>query len=284
MLVKTLNSTMLRLLENAEPNDMFCILFDLLIKHRRINNYSKILGLIIKCVLKLTKALEQLVNVIKPEKILLKSHFYLLEFGLDPSKFGEDIGIKTIKTILNEIAKIYHEKIWEFYSHSIQLHPQQDNYIHRWLTVILKPLVAESNSSSKKNQQGSAESEKNGPVSADKYKPFDQGQQQEIPLIREIVDRLKTSGNLGESIKALHEALSQHPNHSLTPYLYNCTKSFTDFVKAELEKLRLQNNSRNSNSFSLVSFSHPSLVDSGTKQDHQNSGGKSQIKVVSFFC
>ena len=132
MLVKTLNSTMLRVLENADPNDMFGILFDLLIKHRRVNNYSKILGLIIKCVLKLTKALEQLVSVIKPEKILLKSHFYLLEFGLDPSKFGEDIGIKTIKTILNELAKIYREKIWEFYNNSVQLHPQPDNYIHRY--------------------------------------------------------------------------------------------------------------------------------------------------------
>ena len=131
-LVKTLNSTMLRILENSDPNDMFCVLFDLLIKNRkRIHNYSKIIGLIIKCILKLTKALEQLVNVIQPEKILLKSHMYLLEFGTDPAKLGEDIGIKTIKTILNELVKLYRENIWEFYAQSIQTHPRQDNYIHR---------------------------------------------------------------------------------------------------------------------------------------------------------
>lgn len=57
-LVKTLNSTMLRILENSNPNDMFCILFDLLIQNRRSHTYAKILGLIIKCILKLTKALE----------------------------------------------------------------------------------------------------------------------------------------------------------------------------------------------------------------------------------
>jgi len=141
-LVKTLNSTMLRILENSDPNDMFCVLFDLLIKNRkRIHNYSKIIGLIIKCILKLTKALEQLVNVIQPEKILLKSHMYLLEFGTDPAKLGEDIGIKTIKTILNELVKLYRENIWEFYAQSIQTHPRQDNYIHRWITVILRPLI-----------------------------------------------------------------------------------------------------------------------------------------------
>jgi hypothetical protein len=63
-LVKTLNSTMLRILENSNANDMFSVLFDLLIKNRRLSNYAKILGLIIKCTLKLAKALEQLSNTI----------------------------------------------------------------------------------------------------------------------------------------------------------------------------------------------------------------------------
>jgi len=125
---------MLRVLENADPNDMFNALFDLLIQSRRkINNYTKILGLTIKCILKLTKALEQLHNIIRPEEILLKSHLYLVEFGADPTKLGEDIGIKTIKTILNELVKLYKERIWEFYAKSIQNHPQQDNYLHRFL-------------------------------------------------------------------------------------------------------------------------------------------------------
>lgn len=123
---------MLRILENAEPNDMLCVLFDLLISNRRKSTaYNKTLGLIIKCILKLTKALEQLVNVIQPEKILLKSHLYLLEFGTDPNRLGEDIGIKTIKTILNEFVRLYKERIWEFYAISVQAHPRQDNYMKR---------------------------------------------------------------------------------------------------------------------------------------------------------
>jgi len=201
-LVKTLNSTMLRILENSDPNDMFCVLFDLLIKNRRrINNYSKILGLIIKCILKLTKALEQLANVIQPEKILLKSHMYLLEFGTDPAKLGEDIGIKTIKTILNELVKLYRETIWEFYAQSIQTHPRQDNYIHRWITVILRPMLNNSTISPRfPVQQGT-----NGGNTNQEEMPmisFNQGQGENETQKQQI--RTGLQSNLPQNLEDLH--------------------------------------------------------------------------------
>ena len=130
-IVKTLNSTMLRILEHANPNDAYSMLFDLLIKYRRLHSYAKILGLIIKCVLKLTKCLEQILPVLQPERLLLKSHLYLVEFAGDASKVSDDIGIKTIKTILNELVKLYKERIWEFYG-VVQNHSQPDTYIQRW--------------------------------------------------------------------------------------------------------------------------------------------------------
>ena len=129
MIIKTLNSTMLRVLENTNSNTIFAVLFDLLIKYRRVHTYAKILGLIVKCILKLTKSLEQFINVINPSVILLKSHLYLIEFA-NISQNTEDIGIKTIKTILNELVKLQQEKIWESYQ-VIQTHPTTDNYIKR---------------------------------------------------------------------------------------------------------------------------------------------------------
>ena len=128
-MIKTLNSTMLRVLENTNSNTMFAVLFDLLIKYRRIHTYAKILGLIVKCILKLTKALEQLINLLDPSVILLKSHLYLIEFA-NNSQTSEDIGVKTIKTILNELVKLQQEKIWESYR-VIQGHSTPDNYIKR---------------------------------------------------------------------------------------------------------------------------------------------------------
>jgi len=126
-LVKTLNAIMLRVLENAEADDMFNVLFDLLIKNRRVHSYAKILGLIVKCILKLTKALNQLVPTLHPETLLIKFHLYILEFGATQT---EDIGIKTIKTLLNELVKVYHESIWNSYACSVQIHSKPDQVLH----------------------------------------------------------------------------------------------------------------------------------------------------------
>ena len=131
-LVKTLNAIMLRVLENAEADDMFNVLFDLLIKNRRVHSYAKILGLIVKCILKLTKALNQLVPTLHPETLLIKFHLYILEFG---STQTEDIGIKTIKTLLNELVKVYNESIWNAYARSVQIHAKPDQVLHSYFEI-----------------------------------------------------------------------------------------------------------------------------------------------------
>ena len=50
---------MLRILENANPGDIYVSLIDLLTKYRiQATSNSRILGTIVKCILKLTKGLE----------------------------------------------------------------------------------------------------------------------------------------------------------------------------------------------------------------------------------
>lgn len=232
-IVKTLNSTMLRVLENANPNDIFCVLFDLLIKYRQMHSYAKILGLIIKCILKLTKCLEQIIPAVQPEKIMLKSHLYLTEFNNASNPMGDDIGIKTIKTILNELVKIFKERIWEFYA-VVQNHPVPDACMHRWITVILRPLSSTNTVSPK--LPGSQMQFNNGISDKKPTTPSNQlaGPTQQIggfnslsmmqnvqkensndfyenPEIKQLVENLKRSDNFEEGIQALYEAILRNP-------------------------------------------------------------------------
>jgi hypothetical protein len=64
----------------------------------------------------------------------------LTEFAPDPTKIGDDIGIKTIKTILNELIKLYQDKIWEYYAISVENHPAPDQYLQRWMSVMTRPI------------------------------------------------------------------------------------------------------------------------------------------------
>lgn len=49
------------------------------------------------------------------------------------------MGIRTAKTILNELIKIKREAIWEDYA-AIKQHPQPDHHIIRWMQVVFKSL------------------------------------------------------------------------------------------------------------------------------------------------
>ena len=220
-IVKTLNSTMLRILENANPNDVFSVLFDLLTKYRKLYSYAKILGLIIKCILKLTKCLEQMLPSIQPERILLKSHLYLIEFASANNATSDDIGIKTIKTVLNELVKIYKERIWEFYA-VVQNHPTPDTYMNRWIMVILRPLN-NNNTVSPKPLAGNLSDRKPptptsqtigtstfvfnvSPVQSDNTADF-----QGIPEITQLVENLKQTDDLEKSAQLLYEATTRRP-------------------------------------------------------------------------
>ena len=120
----------MRILENADCNIVYSILFELLTINRRNEAYTKTMGLIVKCILKLTKSVENFLSELKIEDLLLRFHFYLLEFGKDSYSFGDDIGIKAIKTILNELIKNVGEKIWFFYS-AIRNHNEKDHFLKK---------------------------------------------------------------------------------------------------------------------------------------------------------
>lgn len=77
LIVKNLNASMLRLLDNCNPNYIFCVLFKLSRKYREYEQLPKLPGLIVKCSLKLSKILEKVPSQLDAEPILLVMHEYL---------------------------------------------------------------------------------------------------------------------------------------------------------------------------------------------------------------
>ena len=109
--LRHLNSIMLKMLENANFNDIYQILLDLMVKYRKGNAPgSKPMALIVKCVLKVTRGLEQSIQDTRVDLVLSKCRDYFAVVGT-----SEDPGAKMIKTIINELVKILGEGIWEPY-------------------------------------------------------------------------------------------------------------------------------------------------------------------------
>jgi hypothetical protein len=55
------------------------------------------------------------------EKILLAIHEYLVVINHDNKTQNDEMGIRIVKTVVNELVKLKREKIWEAYS-VIQCH------------------------------------------------------------------------------------------------------------------------------------------------------------------
>jgi hypothetical protein len=104
-ILKNLNASMLRMLENCNHTYIFCVLFRLLIKYKDYKLQAKLPSLIIKCLLKLSKQLDKLIGRLEAEKVLLVIHEYLIAIDHDNKTQNDEMGIRIVKTMVNELVK-----------------------------------------------------------------------------------------------------------------------------------------------------------------------------------
>lgn len=83
LILKNLNSAMLRMLENCNRTYIFVVLFTLLRKYKDDPNQPKLGGLIIRCLLKMSKVMDQLIEKIDLSKFLVAIHEYLIVIDHD---------------------------------------------------------------------------------------------------------------------------------------------------------------------------------------------------------
>jgi len=69
-------------------------------------------GLIIKCLLKLSRIMERLIDRIDLKRFLLAIHEYLIVINHENKTKNDDLGIRIVKTLVNEVVKLKREAIW----------------------------------------------------------------------------------------------------------------------------------------------------------------------------
>ena len=115
------------------------MLFFLLKKYKDFTQMPKLPGLIIKCPLKLSKILPQLINKINIEKILLSVHEYLVTIDFEKKQSSDEMGTRVVKTVINELVKLKRDAIWDAYQ-VIDAHAKPDRHVKKWINIILDSL------------------------------------------------------------------------------------------------------------------------------------------------
>ena len=230
IMLKTLNGTMLRILEHCHPTKIFLNLIKLLTKYKGDSSIPKMPGLIIRCLLKLTKVLSNVIEEIDIPQLLLAMHEYLTH---NRSSYSSDeMGTKTIKTILNELVKLKGESIWESFE-MVRKHPSQDNHLEKWIGMIL------SNSSQSLNASISSPKLSKSPTER---------------FLNQTFTKLSNQESYNEGINELYNHIEQNPKTDLTPYISTVGSELYYNITEDLKKMRQKEETEDKGNFGSYNF------------------------------
>ena len=144
IIFKSINSTMLRVLENCNTTLVITVLLELL-KEFHEKDDKNLISLTIKCLLKTTHNLSENINNIQIDKILLQIHLLLLNLqknnpDMNIKTTNNNLIINTVKNIVGDFVKLKKEKILEDYSKSVKNHQLNDKYLLKWIKAALEKL------------------------------------------------------------------------------------------------------------------------------------------------
>lgn len=141
---------MLRSLENCNHTYIFVVLFDMLVRYKDNPDFPKLPGLTIKCLLKLSKIMDKIIEKIDLSRFLLSIHKYLCSVKIGNPQASstekannDELGVRIVKTLVNEVVKIKREEIWICYE-IVEKDSETDNHIKKWIQIILKSLPTSS--------------------------------------------------------------------------------------------------------------------------------------------
>ncbi|CAH1448437.1 unnamed protein product [Lactuca virosa] len=120
-LLKALNVLMLKILDNAERTSSFVVLISLLkpldpsrwpappSNESFATRNSKFSELVVKCLIKLTKVLQNTIYEVDLDRILQSIHVYLQDLGMEEIRRragADDKPLRMVKTVLHELVKL----------------------------------------------------------------------------------------------------------------------------------------------------------------------------------
>ena len=237
---RNLNNTILRILENCHPTQVFVVFLSLLKKYKGYNKVEKLPSIVVKCLLKVTRIMDQIIDKVNIERILLIVHEYLLTKPMSGSK-SDDVGIRITKTIINELVKIKREEIWDFYG-GVDAHSEHDVYIKKWIEIILNSLTGGDGSARPKTASDARSEEYTGGLSNEEHQ-----------TLKAMIEDTQCGNQFraDQAYKNIVDFSNDFPNLDLDAYLKaNCSPQIystvlTGLMKAKKRKILTGKSAKN---------------------------------------
>ena len=254
----TLNGVILKIISHGDPNEVYQVLFDLLIKCRSDYVPEKFDGLVVKCIVKITQRIEEVREDVELERLFEKMHYYMVLMKAHREDKKDDIGVKVIKTVLNAIVEKFDErKVMDAYS-VLAPKESEDNSIKKWLLMVIQTKRSKSADRAMSSNAGTGGAgnarvtesrqdqrrEEQHAVSANITKRQPEPEHEDHPEdhIHNIIDKLRQKGlsvaMIPKIIKELTTLLRTLEDEvDIEPYIEDLDDKYKTFIRKEIKNM-----------------------------------------------
>lgn len=311
MLLKALNTLMLRILENSNRTHTYTSLLSLLaescaVDYEQLSNESsrqthkKYMELVVKCLLKLTKALSATIDRIDIDILLMDLHEFLTNNPPTQFKKRDDMPLRTIKTILNELVKV---KGCPIRTHLSLIPTHRNPLIVSYIELMLSNGKQQSQSTVAPSVSAAAASHMNqsDPVDDRTAQQNDIRPSENTPVPDSVEDSqvlrehgartalrreltgifacISTKDTTQQGLFQLYRFQKRNPNISLQPFLQKCSEPFQAYIKRQLSKIEQHEKMKAEAAASVVTASK-TAEDSFATPVHNRRSANSPFKTV----
>ena len=137
IIFKSINSTMLRIIENCNKTDIILVLLNIIKKYQK-GEGKKIANLSVKCLLKATEKMSKIINNLDIKKILNEMHIIVYNYEklypeLKNKQQTDDVILRFIRNFINNLVRLKEKEILNIYNDSIKKSDKEDKYILYWI-------------------------------------------------------------------------------------------------------------------------------------------------------
>ena len=150
LIFKSINSSMIRIIDNCDKTSIILILLEILKNHLEDENNS-MSNLSVKCLLKSTEKLNEIINGLDMNKIFIEINSIIFNCELKNKYQRDSLFIKFIQNFINNVVKIKGEETLEIYNNSIGKNPNEDKHILHWIKGCLNNINKNDKKNNSKN-------------------------------------------------------------------------------------------------------------------------------------
>jgi hypothetical protein len=223
-LLRAFNQLMIYILQNSNRTSTYTALLKLLSHSHDDQSLKRYTELVVKCLLKLTKALQSTLDKLQIDILLMDLHEFLTNNPPTQFKGKDDLPLRTVKTILNELVNV---KGTSIRTHLSFIPTHKNPLIVSYIELMLNNAQKQ-----KEKEEEVATTTSSRPVSGSSTNTDDMNN-----VLDEIFTSIANKDTCNQGLLSLYKFKKTYVDADISNHLAKCSEAFQGYINRQLIKI-----------------------------------------------